>query len=334
MGGFRAGRIGGLVGGIALALLSGQAIGLDLQGHRGARGLAPENTLAAFATALSLGVTTLEMDLGVTRDGVVVVSHDPRLNPDLVRTPDGRWLEAPGPVIAELTLAELRQFDVGRIRPGTKYAERFSEQQAVDGARIPTLAEVIALVRKAGNRAVRLNLETKLTPLEPALTMPPEAFARAVVDVIRAEKFQARTTVQSFDWRTLREIQVLAPTVGTVCLSAEQSWLDNIQRGRPGASPWTAGLDIDEFEGSVPALVAAVGCDVWSPYYGDVDRAAIRDAHRRGLRVVVWTVNDPAEMVRLIDLKVDGIISDYPDRLRAALEARGAALPKPTPVTP
>jgi glycerophosphoryl diester phosphodiesterase len=319
---------------LGLMLAPGPAAALDLQGHRGARGLAPENTLAGFATALAIGVTTLEMDLGISRDGAVVVLHDQRLNPDLVRTGDGRWLAAPGPPVASLSLAELRRFDVGRLRPGSDYARRLPEQRPVDGAQIPTLAEVIALVRKAGNRAVRFNLETKLSPLEPQLAPDPDAFAAAVVEVVRAEDVIRRTTVESFDWRSLQAVQALAPEIGIVCLTAEQPWLDTVGRGQPGPSPWTGGLDIDEFAGDVAALAAAAGCDAWSPYFGDLDEAGLRSAHRRDLRVVAWTVNDPALMARLIELRVDGIITDYPDRLRAVMEGHGLPLPAPTPVAP
>jgi glycerophosphoryl diester phosphodiesterase len=318
--------------GVALAAMPARA--LDLQGHRGARGLAPENTLEGFAAALGVGVTTLEMDLGVTRDGVVVVVHDQRLNPDLARTADGGWVEPPGPALVDLTLAELKRFDVGRIRPGTSYAARYPEQRAVDGAAIPTLAEVVALVRTAGNHTVHFNLETKLSPLAPELAPDPEAFARAVVEAVQREGIGGRTTIQSFDWRTLHAVQALTPQIALACLTAEQRWLDTVARGRPGPSPWTGGLDVDDFEGDVAALVAAAGCDVWSPHAGDVDQAAVRSAHRHGLRVIVWTVNDPTAMARLIEQGVDGIITDYPDRLRRVMAEQGLALPAPTPVAP
>ena len=306
---------------------------LDLQGHRGARGLAPENTLAAFATALSVGVTTLEMDLGVSRDGVVVVAHDPEINPDLTRGPEGEWLAAPGPALHTLDLAEIRRFDVGRIRPGSRYAGRYPEQRPADGARIPTLADVIELTRSAGNDEVRFNVETKISPLEPDLTPAPEAFAQAVIEVLRTEGVAERSTIQSFDWRTLRAANAIAPEMTTVCLTAEQRWLDNLQRGRPGASAWTAGLDADDFA-TVPDLIAAAGCGVWSPYYGDLDQAALARAHALGLEVVVWTVNEPPEMRRLIELGVDGIISDFPDRLRTVASEMEIVLPARTPVAP
>lgn len=317
-----------------LLLASAPAGALEVQGHRGTRGHAPENTLPAFAAALSLGVTTLEMDLGVTSDGAVVVAHEPRLHPDLTRWPDGAWLEAPGPALGDLPLAELQRFDVGRMRPGSRYAARFPEQQPADGARVPTLAEVVALTRRAGNDTVRFNLETKLSPHAPDLTLSPEAFAEAVVAAVEAAGIGERTTIQSFDWRSLRAVQALAPHIATACLTVEATWEDNIERGRAGPSPWTAGLDVDDLGGDLPALVDAAGCAVWSPYFGDLTLQALRRAHELGLEVVVWTVNEPDDMGALIEMGVDGIITDYPDRLRAVMAQHRLPLPEPTPVGP
>jgi glycerophosphoryl diester phosphodiesterase len=332
-----------------IALAPAGAAALDLQGHRGARGLAPENTLEAFAEALSQGVTTLEMDLGVTKDGVVVVAHDSRLNRNLTRGPDGVWLPAPGRALIELSLAELRQFDVGRIRPDSRYAQQFPDQRPADGARVPTLAEVVDLTRRAGNEQVRFNLETKLSPHAPGLTLPPAAFAEAVVAAVAAAGIAERTTIQSFDWRSLSAVRALAPDIETACLTMEKqvdgigyglppgqadTWEGNLQQDRAGPSPWTGWLDVDDFGGDVPALVAAAGCAVWSPEFDDLTPAALRRAHALGLEVIVWTVNEPDDMAALIAMGVDGIITDYPDRLRAVMAKRAMPLPEPTPVAP
>jgi len=137
----------------------------------------PENTLAGFAAALSLGVTTLELDLGVTRDGVVVVSHDDHLNPDHTRSTDGAFLETQGPAIRSLTLAELKRYDVGRLKPGTAYAASLPQQRTADGATIPTLAEVFELVHRIKADHVRFNIETKITPDSGAEVATPEEFA-------------------------------------------------------------------------------------------------------------------------------------------------------------
>ena len=162
------------------ALLPAAAVAFDLQGHRGARGLAPENTLAGFVRALEVGVSTLELDTVVTKDNVVVVSHDPTLNPNITRDAAGRFIEPPGPAIRATTLAELRRYDVGRLRPGTRYAQTYPDQRAVDGERIPTLAEVFALVRARG-ADVRFNIETKITPQQPDLAPEPEAFVKLLL---------------------------------------------------------------------------------------------------------------------------------------------------------
>ena len=310
--------------------LSGCASTLDLQGHRGARGLMPENTLPAFAKALEIGVTTLELDTLVTKDGVVVITHDAMLNPDLVRLPGGKWLEAPvniGPSIFSLTFAELQQYDVGRLKPGTKYAERYPQQLAVDGTRVPRLAELFAQVRQSGNERVRFNIETKISPFERDATPGPEAFVDALLDVITAEKMRSRVTIQSFDWRTLKIVQQRAPDIPTVYLSAQQKFLDTINaEGREG-SAWTAGLNVREFGGSVARMVKAAGGAVWAPYFGDIDQAKVLDAQALGLKVIVWTVNSAADIERMLDWKVDGIISDYPNRVREAMKKRGMKLP-------
>jgi glycerophosphoryl diester phosphodiesterase len=317
----------------ATFMTSSSVLSLDLQGHRGARGLLPENSLPAFARALAIGITTLELDCAITRDGVLVVSHDPVLNPDITRGPDGQWLEGNGPPIKLLGFAELQRYDVGRIRPGTAYAKRFSRQQPLDGIRIPALADVFALVRKSENGTVRFNIETKVSPLEPAHTATPDVFARALIAAIRKEKMAARTAIQSFDWRTLAVVQKEAPEIMTVYLTAQQDFLDNI-RAKDSSSPWTAPLHISQFGGSLPKMIKAAGGAVWSPYFQEVVPASVREAQALGLKVVVWTVNEEADMMRMIALGVDGIISDYPDRLRKVAGKAGVTLPAATPVAP
>ncbi len=299
----------------------------DLQGHRGARGLHPENSLPGFAAALGLGVTTLEMDLAMTRDGVLVVHHNRRLDPDRTRGPGGAWLEEPTPAIFELTRAGLAGYDLGRLRPGSRAAQRFPDQRGRDRVAIPGLAEVFALAEGRSGGAVRYNLEIKTSPLAPEETAPPRVFAEALVAAIEAARVAERVTVQSFDWRALAHIQKIAPNIPTAYLTAEESWLDTLRRGRPGSSPWTAGFDLDRFDGSTPRAVKEAGGSIWSPYYRGMRAGELREAHNLGLRVMVWTVNKPADMASLIDLGVDGIITDYPDRLRRVMADKGMALP-------
>ena len=306
----------------------------DLQAHRGGRGLWPENTLASFAGALSLGVNTLELDCAVTKDGVVVISHDPLLNPEITRDPSGKFIETHGPSFFSMTYPEVQRYDVGRLKPGTKYAEGFPDQKPVDGLRIPRLLDVFALVKKSGNTKVRFNIETKITPEKPDETLGAQAFAEAVVKVVREAKMEKRASIQSFDWRTLTVVQKMAPEIETVALTTQRPNGGNVQVGAPGASPSLGGLDVDDFGGSVPKVVKASGARVWSPNYGDIVAAQVEEAHSLGLKVIPWTVNDPAEMEKFIDMRVDGIITDRPDRLRDVLKKKGLPLPNPTPVLP
>ena len=267
------------------SLLVTPSLAIDLQGHRGARGLLPENTLPAFRRALEIGVTTLEMDCGITKDGVVVVHHDRRLNPDVARGPDGQWVSAPAPLIKDLAFEDTQKYDVGRIRPGSEYAKRFPHQQPVDGTRIPRLSEILKFPN------VKFNIETKISPDAPQETLAPEAFAMKMVEEIRKAGAEKRTTIQSFDWRTLKVVEREAPAIATVYL--------------------TTGKDSD------PEKVRAAGGKIWSPDFRDLDEEKMRKA--KGLKIVPWTVNEPADIRRVLALKVDGIISDYPDRVKKVL---------------
>ena len=307
---------------------------LDLEGHRGARGLSAENTLPAFATALSIGVTTLELDVGVSSDGVVVVMHDRTLNPAIARDKSGEWIKAHGLSLHSLTFAELSSFDVGRIDPRSDYASGFPRQKPVDGTRAPSLVEVFDLTKRAGNDTVEFNIETKLSPESPHETLPAVAFADALIAVVQDYGFDTRVIIQSFEWKTLRHVQAVAPSIRTSYLTSQQNWFDNLRARRPGVSPWTAGFDIDDYGGSAPAVIEAAGGDIWSPFFQEVNEDNVRDAHNRGLGVIVWTVNDETQMRRMIEIGVDGIISDYPDRLRAVASALGLALPSATPIKP
>jgi glycerophosphoryl diester phosphodiesterase len=295
------------------------AAAFDLQAHRGGRGLAPENTLAAFRQAVALGVTTLELDLAITKDDVVVVSHDPFLNPDLVRGPDGQWLAGIGPAIRSLTLEELQRFELGRINPASAYARQFPRQQPADGQRFPLLREVYAIAPAP----MRLNIEIKTDPTRPDQTADVAHFTRLAVDQVKAADAADRTLIQSFDWRTLREARRIAPEIATVCLTIETANSDTIRRNDPVPSPWLGGLDLKAQGGSVPRLAQAAGCAVWSPFWRNLTPETLAESHRLGLKVIPWTVNEPAEMTRLIDRKVDGLITDYPEQGLAILAEKG-----------
>lgn len=237
-----------------------------------------------------MGVDTLELDVGVTRDGVVVIHHDRRLNPDVARK-EGQWVAAPAPLIHGLSFSEIKLYDVGRIRPGSEYAARFPHQKPIDGTRIPRLADLFLALK---NAKVRFNIETKLVPQAPDETLPPEPFARAVIAEVRKAGVAERTTIQSFDFRTLKVVELEAPEIATAYLTSGQN--------------------------SDPAKVHEAGARVWSPEWRDLDAQKVAQARKLGLRIIAWTVNEPDEIRRVLALKLDGIISDYPDRVRAALK--------------
>ncbi|WGR69841.1 MULTISPECIES: glycerophosphodiester phosphodiesterase [unclassified Bradyrhizobium] len=317
-------------------LLVGRAMAsdfsFDIEAHRGGRALMPENTLPAFANALSMGVDTLELDVGVTADGEVVVSHERGLNPDLARDANGAYVTTPDTPFVKLRLEEVKRYDVGRIRPDSAYARQFPDQHAVPGTRIPTLKEVFALVRKSGNGRVRFNIETKIDPDHPDESLGPQAFVSRLLGLIATEGFSDRVMIQSFDWRTLQLVQQQAPRIPTVYLTLQRGSAPTVALDK--ATSWTAGFSPADHAGSLPRTIKAAGGAIWSPYFGDVTAALITEAHALGLRVVVWTVNKPEDIAGMIEIGVDGIISDRPDLLRRVAGEKGIALPAGTPVEP
>jgi glycerophosphoryl diester phosphodiesterase len=287
----------------------------DLQGHRGARGLLPENTLPAYDEALRIGVTTLELDVGVSSDGVVVISHDRALNPEITRDAQGQWLAQPVLVNA-LTFAQLQGYDVGRINPASAYAKRFATQVPIDATRMPSLAQLFERMQSSG---LHFNIETKISPEKPDETVSPEVFVDKLLAVVQAHQMAHRVIIQSFDWRTLALVQQRAPGVRTAYLSAQQPWTNNIQSKTPDSPRWTGPVRAQD-HADVPSMVKAAGGTIWSPYFGDINAALVRKAHSLGLKVIAWTVNDDTDLDAVIAMQVDGLISDYPDRAKAALQ--------------
>ncbi len=288
-----------------------------LIGHRGAAGLAPENTLAAFRRACEIKVDALELDVLLAADGELVVHHDFTLTPEITRTADGKWIaERSDLAIKNLTVSQLKQYDVGRLKPDSGYARRYPQQQPVDGQRIPTLREVIALIKKQCDTATQLWIEIKTSPEKPTMTPLPEVVADAVVNIVRQEEMSARVFILSFDWRALVHVQKIAPDIPTVYLSLIGSSLNNIKPGQAGPSPWMAGIDIDDYNGSIPQAVKATGGRQWAPHYRQLTADALKDAHRLGIQVFVWTIDSKSEMIRLIEMGVDGIITNRPDLLQ------------------
>ncbi|MBP2340065.1 glycerophosphoryl diester phosphodiesterase [Saccharothrix coeruleofusca] len=306
----------------------------DLQAHRGGIGLTVESTLAAFDKALAVGVTTLELDVQITEDGREVVTHDRKTNPaKCVDTapafPGDPDFPYAGKYVKDLTFAQVRTLDCGSRR-----WSQYPDQELSPGARMPTLAEVFALVRAHRAWDVKLNIETKVEAAAPHETAPRERFVEVTAREIRKSGFSRNVTIQSFDWGTLMLWRKAEPRLPLVALTQPEFL-------RPG-SPWTGGLELADFGGSVVRAVKSFSASALSPVHGNPQNGAVNDpnyvpfttkalvdeAHRAGLKVVPWTVNDVATMHKLIDDGVDGIITDYPDRLRQVMKERGFKLPK------
>ncbi|MFE4230339.1 glycerophosphodiester phosphodiesterase family protein [Arthrobacter sp. NPDC056886] len=296
----------------------------DLQAHRGGRGEWTEESLAAFANSLKFGVSTLELDTHLTSDGKVIVWHDDTIQADKCRdtapaAPGDTQYPYVGDRVAELSLAQIKTLDCG-FTPLLGYPE----QHVIEGNRIAELKDVFQLVREADAKKVRFNIETKVEDGR-AGGEGMVALTKAVVTEIYTAGMAQRSTVQSFDWSSLNLTKEIAPQLPLVALSSGDTWL---QVGKPGASPNLGGIDIDSYGGSLAEAAAAQGYDVISPTFSSVTPGTIKEAHELGLPVIPWTVNTTADMNRLMDLGVDGIISDYPTRLRTVMEERGLKLPK------
>ncbi|MGS4944032.1 glycerophosphodiester phosphodiesterase family protein [Meridianimarinicoccus sp. RP-17] len=278
-------------------------------GHRGARGILPENTLAGLDHLDAIGVVAAEIDLAVTADGVPVVVHDPVLDPDKTRGADGVWLCA-GLRVIDLTAAEVARLDVGGLRPGSGASRSFPNQRAVLGARVPTLRTLCAWA--AARPGFVLTLEVKSDPTAPDLTPPPADMVAQVLTEVRAAGIAARVILQSFDWRVL----VAARGAGVVL-----SGLSHVAKTVWPGSPWLAGHDGGPDD--LPAGLAGMGAQVWCPFWQDLTPARLARARRLGLLVHVWTVNDAGNIAAMAAMGVDGIITDYPGRAVDVLAEMG-----------
>lgn len=317
----------------------------DLQAHRGGLGLVVENTLPAFANALELGVTTLELDVQITEDGHAVVTHDRDPSPaKCVDTApafpgDPEFPYVPNRTyIRDLTLAQVRTIDCGSLR-----LPQFPDQELHPGERMPRLSEVFALVEQYRAHEVTLNIETKVEAGAPEQTAPREQVVQVVAREVRRARMLDQVTVQSFDWGALMRMRQVERRLPIVALTNGQQFL---QAGQPGASPWLGGIDIDDFPGSLQQKFVAAAdsfdADAVSPVHGDPQGGKVTDpgyvpfttrelvdaAHRRRMEVIPWTIDDPATIESLIAIGVDGIITDVPDQLRTIMAAHGFKLPK------
>ncbi len=301
--------------------------------HRGGAGLYPENTLAAFRDAVARGCDGAELDIQLSRDGAVVVFHDFHLKPEICRR-DGTWLAKPTPRIKDLTLAELRAYDIGRLDPASDYARSHPHTMPIDGEKIPTLAEVLEIAAQA-KKPFKLQVELKTSFVNRDVSADPIALTEAAVAVLRKANYLGRTIFVGFDWIGLLHAKKIAPGVECWFTTMELDFLrPPAQDEKPatqalrhwaqsGTSPWAAGFDAVNYGGSIQKAIKAAGGDGWFPDFIDATPAAVAEAKALGLKVGAWTVNDPADMKRLIALGLDGICTDRPDLAAKAIKQAG-----------
>lgn len=311
----------------------------DLEAHRGGRDVRPENTLYSYAYAIELGATSIECDMQLTKDGQIVMSHNPILNSDITRDENGNYIENNKYDIRLMTVDELKKFDVGVMDPNCgEYYDLHGKTQFTYDAKIPTLEELMQLIQSYGDKNIVLNIETKSYP-DPASAgyknnADPKKFVEVFNNIVKKYDMEDRVVLQSFDWQTLIEIKKLNPNISTSALWQEQpSWgrdSESLRRYEKKKSPWLGGLDIKDYQGNPVKAAHAIGADIISPYYTEISKQDVDEAHSLGMKVVPWTVNNEKDMNMLLDMGVDGIISDKPWLLKQVLEKRNIKLHTPT----
>ena len=311
----------------------------DLEAHRGGRDIRPENTLYSYAYAIELGATSIECDMQLTKDGQIVMSHNPILNSDITRDENGNYIENNKYDIRLMTVDELKKFDVGVMDPNCgEYYDLHGKTQFTYDAKIPTLEELMQLIQSYGDKNIVLNIETKSYP-DPASAgyknnADPNKFVEVFNNIVKKYDMEDRVVLQSFDWQTLIEMKKLNPNISTSALWQEQpSWgrdSESLRRYEKKKSPWLGGLDIKDYQGNPVKAAHAIGADIISPYYTEISKQDVDEAHSLGMKVVPWTVNNEKDMNMLLDMGVDGIISDKPWLLKQVLEKRNIKLHTPT----
>ena len=311
----------------------------DLEAHRGGRDVRPENTLYSYAYAIELGATSIECDMQLTKDGQIVMSHNPILNSDITRDENGNYIENNKYDIRLMTVDELKKFDVGVMDPNCgEYYDLHGKTQFTYDAKIPTLEELMQLIQSYGDKNIVLNIETKSYP-DPISAgyknnADPKKFVEVFNNIVKKYDMEDRVVLQSFDWQTLIEMKKLNPNISTSALWQEQpSWgrdSESLRRYEKKKSPWLGGLDIKDYQGNPIKAAHAIGADIISPYYTEISKQDVDEAHSLGMKVVPWTVNNEKDMNMLLDMGVDGIISDKPWLLKQVLEKRNIKLHTPT----
>ena len=292
---------------------------IKIYGHRGARGDLPENTLESFKYLFDNNINAYETDILISKDLIPVITHDFRLEPSFTKDSEGNWIEDENIKIFDLTYEELLKFDVGSINKLSRYGRRFVNQKPLENQRIPKLSELLDLSSKNKSENLLINLEIKSTPDEENLTPAPEDTVKLVVNEINKSNLKDKIIVSSFDWRTLTEIKNQYPEISRAYLTYQQVRGMKIKKTIYNRSPWMSFLPYYE-DHELPKIIKSQGGKAWHPYRKDITKKLVDISHQEDLPVNVWTVNEDYEMLKMIEYGVDGIMTDYPLRLKELCE--------------
>ena len=292
---------------------------IKIYGHRGARGDLPENTLESFKYLFENNINAYETDILISKDLIPVITHDFRLEPSFTKDSEGNWIEDENIKIFDLTYEELLKFDVGSINKLSRYGRRFVNQKPLENQRIPKLSELLDLSSKNKSENLLINLEIKSTPDEENLTPAPEDTVKLVVDEMNLSNLKDKIIVSSFDWRTLTEIKNQYPEISRAYLTYQQVRGMKIKKTIYNRSPWMSFLPFYE-DHELPKIIKSQGGKAWHPYRKDITKKLVDISHQEDLPVNVWTVNEEYEMLKMIEYGVDGIMTDYPLRLKELCE--------------
>ena len=282
---------------------------IKIYGHRGARGVLPENTLESFKYLFENNIHAYETDILISKDFIPVITHDYRLDPSYTKDINDNWIEDENIKIIDLTYDQILQFDVGTLNKLSKYGRKFINQKSLQNQKIPKLSELLKLTSDNIVEDLLINLEIKSTPIEKNLTPEPDEMVKIIIDEVSRSNLEDRIIYSSFDWRVLREIKERDSKI-------PRAYLTSGARGKIyDKSPW---LDFTPLHNGVelPELIKALGGSAWHPNYKDVNKELVQISHDKGLPVNVWTVNRESDMLRMIDYCVDGIMTDYPLKLK------------------
>ena len=286
---------------------------IKIYGHRGARGVLPENTLESFKYLFENNIHAYETDILISKDFIPVITHDFRLDPSYTKDINDNWIEDENIKIIDLTYDQILQFDVGTLNKLSKYGRKFINQKSLENQKIPKLSELLKLTSDNIVEDLLINLEIKSTPVEKNLTPEPDEMVKIIIDEVSRSNLEDRIIYSSFDWRVLREIKERDSKI-------PRAYLTSGVRGKIyDKSPW---LDFTPLHNGVelPELIKALGGSAWHPNYKDVNKEIVQISHDKGLPVNVWTVNRESDMLRMIDYGVDGIMTDYPLKLKELCE--------------